>query len=231
MTPKARRLHLIQVHYYPKQYFFAVTNKGIGGLLKKWGDGASLIRKEWKPREQQGKSIHGEDDAGMEEGESDDDKQNEESTADASQENEDEEPDDLDATPRIRPKRILSPTSSQSFKGSDPHTTRRHAPHQAHSDADIAGLTQSLNSLSLVPNSVRFGRGGKARGFASDSPHRGATRGPGKINRVTRPMDADAVQDTNISGNVLPPPFRGRGISLRGRARGRGRGRSNLAVN
>jgi len=29
-----------------------VTNKGVGGLLKKWGEGASLIRKEWKAREE-----------------------------------------------------------------------------------------------------------------------------------------------------------------------------------
>ncbi|KAJ6458140.1 hypothetical protein C8R47DRAFT_914211, partial [Mycena vitilis] len=50
-TPKARRLHLIQGHGYPKEYYFAVTNKGVGGLLKRWGEGASLIRGQWKPRE------------------------------------------------------------------------------------------------------------------------------------------------------------------------------------
>ncbi|KAJ7860486.1 hypothetical protein B0H14DRAFT_2205760, partial [Mycena olivaceomarginata] len=51
LTPKARRLHLINGHGYPKEYFFAVTNKGVGGLLKRWGDGASLMRGQWKPRE------------------------------------------------------------------------------------------------------------------------------------------------------------------------------------
>ncbi|GJE98617.1 hypothetical protein PsYK624_148510 [Phanerochaete sordida] len=50
-TPKTRRLHLIQAHGYPKEYFFAVTNKGVGGLLKKWGEGASLVRNKWAPRE------------------------------------------------------------------------------------------------------------------------------------------------------------------------------------
>ncbi|KAL1737899.1 hypothetical protein HDZ31DRAFT_18323, partial [Schizophyllum fasciatum] len=50
-NPKARRLHLIDVHKYPKQYFFAVTNKGIGDVLRKWGDGASMVRGDWKPRE------------------------------------------------------------------------------------------------------------------------------------------------------------------------------------
>ena len=50
-TPKTRRLHLIQAHGYPKEYFFAVTNKGVGGLLKRWGEGASLVRGQWKARD------------------------------------------------------------------------------------------------------------------------------------------------------------------------------------
>ncbi|KZP28714.1 hypothetical protein FIBSPDRAFT_947544 [Athelia psychrophila] len=49
-SPKTRRLHLIDAHAYPKEYFFAVVNKGVGGLLKRWGDGASLLRGEWKGR-------------------------------------------------------------------------------------------------------------------------------------------------------------------------------------
>jgi len=49
-TPKARRLHLIAAHAYPKEYFFAVVNKGVGGLLAKWGDGAGMVRGEWKSR-------------------------------------------------------------------------------------------------------------------------------------------------------------------------------------
>lgn len=61
MTPKARRLHLIQAHGYPKEYFFAVTNKGVGGLLRKWGEGASMVRKEWKPRVKQGQDVDMED--------------------------------------------------------------------------------------------------------------------------------------------------------------------------
>ncbi|KZP01534.1 hypothetical protein CALVIDRAFT_594247 [Calocera viscosa TUFC12733] len=49
-TPAKRRMHLIDAHHYPKEYFFAVTNKGIGGLLEKWGEGVSLVRPEWKAR-------------------------------------------------------------------------------------------------------------------------------------------------------------------------------------
>jgi hypothetical protein len=53
-NPKARRVHLISAHSYPKEYFFAVANKGIGGLLRRWGDGASLLRAPWRPRDTEG---------------------------------------------------------------------------------------------------------------------------------------------------------------------------------
>jgi len=49
-TPKGRRLHLIDKHKYPPNFYFAVTNYGIGRSLLRWGEGASLLRKEWKPR-------------------------------------------------------------------------------------------------------------------------------------------------------------------------------------
>jgi hypothetical protein len=82
-TPKTRRLHLIEGHGYPKEYFFGVTNKGVGGLLNRWGEGASMIRGPWKPRIEQER------------------------------------------------------------------------------EEDIEQLTKSIKTLSLVPNSIRFGRGGK----------------------------------------------------------------------
>lgn len=50
LTPKARRLHLIEGHSYPSEYFFAITNKGVGGLLNRWGEGVSLVRGKWKER-------------------------------------------------------------------------------------------------------------------------------------------------------------------------------------
>ncbi|KAI0262347.1 hypothetical protein BC834DRAFT_891962 [Gloeopeniophorella convolvens] len=53
-SPKARRMHLITVHHYPKQYFFAVTNRGIGEMLRRWGEGASLLRGPWRARDDAG---------------------------------------------------------------------------------------------------------------------------------------------------------------------------------
>ncbi|WFC98089.1 hypothetical protein MYAM1_000811 [Malassezia yamatoensis] len=42
--------HLIAVHHYPPEYFFAVTNHGVGKLRDLYGDGASLVRKTWKTK-------------------------------------------------------------------------------------------------------------------------------------------------------------------------------------
>ncbi|KAF9525944.1 hypothetical protein CPB83DRAFT_858661 [Crepidotus variabilis] len=203
-TPKTRRLHLIEAHSYPKQYFFAVTNKGIGGLLKKWGEGASLIRKDWKPRD----AAEYRDGDKMDD---DEDEKDEEDNGGVAIVNDMEEPADLDATPRILPKKMLSPTT----KAFD-------HPQQPQDNSGLEGLTQSLNTLSLVPNSVRFGRGStKARGFAPEN--RGGSHGRGKPHTINQggshqPMDLDAP-------NHPVPAQRGRGGPFRGRrARGRARG-------
>ncbi|GAA5869924.1 hypothetical protein JCM8547_008106 [Rhodosporidiobolus lusitaniae] len=49
-TPKNRRLHLIDQHSFPSQYFFAVTIWGVEDVLKK---GGGMVRRDWKPREGQ----------------------------------------------------------------------------------------------------------------------------------------------------------------------------------
>jgi len=105
-TPRTGRLHLIQAHGYPKQYFYAITNKGIGGLLKKWGEGASSIRKDWKPRAgdhyDHQMAISG--DRGVTEEE-------DEEAGDDDDDEEEDEDGDLEATPRIRPRSMLSPAA------------------------------------------------------------------------------------------------------------------------
>lgn len=46
--PKNRRLHLINQHGYPSQYYFSVTLWGVEDVLKK---GGGMVRREWKPRD------------------------------------------------------------------------------------------------------------------------------------------------------------------------------------
>jgi len=148
----------------------------------------------------------------------------------------DDEPDDLDATPRIRPRRILSPTTSSqssSFRGSDSQNKNKYNNNaQTVGNADIEGLSQSLNALSLVPNSVRFGRGGKARGFAPAHSRGGGRGGPVKGNNSDHtnsglgnaplPMEVDTGQDGFVGHGG--PPGRGRVMRGRGVMRMRGRG-------
>ncbi|KAF9233846.1 hypothetical protein BU15DRAFT_37799, partial [Melanogaster broomeanus] len=168
LTPRARRLHLIQGHSYPKEYFFAVTNKGVGGLLKKWGDGASMIRGSWNPRET--KEVHEEanameddmkidsnSDSEEEEEEEEEDSDDDEDAGD----DEEEEEEGGEATPKMRHNQgINSRSPATSPKPSSP---RQFSAQQSSSPVDQ--LAQSMNSLCLVPPSIRFGRGGKSGGF------------------------------------------------------------------
>ncbi|KAJ7881160.1 hypothetical protein B0H13DRAFT_2049811 [Mycena leptocephala] len=164
LTPKARRLHLIQGHGYPKEYYFAVTNKGIGGLLKRWGEGASLMRGQWKPREPaaaDSPAAHPERSSVLIEEDDDDE-------------------DDV-------------PTSSKAGEGVD-------------------SLADSLNALSLVPPSIRFGRGGKNGGFANDQQSRGGRshRGRGG-HRNDDEMDVDAPRAARRGRGDVPGHVNGRG--------------------
>lgn len=157
-------------------------------------------------------------------------------TDDDDDDDDDDEPGDLDATPRIRPRRVLSPTTSSqssSFRGSDNQNRNKYnnnprgISQQSAGNADIEGLSQSLNALSLVPNSVRFGRGGKAKGFAPSNYRGGGGGGLVKGNHndhthsAPLPMEVDIGQDGLVGHGG--PPGRGRGARGRGmRMRGRG---------
>ncbi|KAG2143775.1 uncharacterized protein EDB93DRAFT_568363 [Suillus bovinus] len=159
-TPKARRLHLIQAHSYPKEYFFAVTNKGVGGLLKRWGDGASMIRGTWKPRDNKNEKDSEDDEMVIDEDEEDSDEgENEESSSGDEQNGE--------ATPKIRYHQELEEIPTRTAIS----PRRGNGAVQTAADHDIDKLTNSINSLSLVPPSIRFGRGGKNGGFVHPEMH------------------------------------------------------------
>ncbi|KAG9013172.1 hypothetical protein FRB90_006165 [Tulasnella sp. 427] len=156
-TPKGRRLHLIDIHKYPKEYYFSITAKGVGEILHRWGQGASLLRKEWKPRPgQPGATEDGE--ASM-----------------------DVEPVQT-ASPESSP--ASSPTATRQNsaapglgipRGTDVKSSLASAPPASSTaDKELDNLASNLSSLSLVPPSIRFGRGGKTGGFRG----RGGYHGP-----------------------------------------------------
>jgi hypothetical protein len=200
-----------------------VTNKGVGGLLKKWGEGASLIRKEWKAREEN-------DEGGKEEGSGlvdmkghragedngmavDDDDDDDDDEDDQEEEEEEEEPDDLEATPRMLPRRTIGVNSPPSSLSSHADTHLNTDGSTANNN-DLTNLTESLNSLSLVPNSIRFGRGGKSGGFLP----RGRPRGrAGKHGRSDKGATGEGVMEVDFV------PTGTGSTTVRGRGRGRGR--------
>ena len=185
-SPKTRRLHLIDTHAYPKEYFFAVTNKGVGGLLKKWGDGVSMLRREWKDRD-------GEDD------EVTDIQMETDDGIITTEEDVTDRGDSYTDTTHAR-----SPQSKKTKPRPKPQTAK------ATTEDQLDGLTSSMTSLSLVPPSIRFGRGGKSGGFGNGN-HTGQTE---LQNQDQIAADSQPAGSTGANNAVL-----GRG---RGRSRGRG---------
>ncbi|KAJ7035589.1 hypothetical protein C8F04DRAFT_1097768 [Mycena alexandri] len=188
-TPKARRLHLIQGHGYPKEYYFAVTNKGVGGLLRRWGEGASLMRGEWTPR------------------------------------------DGAPPKPKSDPHSVLIEEDDED-EDEEPASSLHH-PHSSAPGEGVDALADSLNALSLVPPSIRFGRGGKNGGFAPNErgggraqpQFRGRGRGQGPYH--PHPLPQQQQQPLNGNGNDadamdIDAPRSPRANFNPGRGRGRG---------
>lgn len=233
-NPKARRLHLIAAHSYPKEYFFAVTNKGIGGLLRRWGEGASLLRGQWRPRDTEGNA---------------EDDQDEDSTSHSRQSSLLQSDTDGQGDDNL--------TEGEEKFGHDssvPALAEQEATIKTMDEGDVDGdrsedavdaLTRDISALGLVPSSVRFGRGGAAqRGRAGLATRSGrpAARHIGNLSDANhhqaaldnKPKDKDidtevgessAAQqldddDDNDDAEKTPqsPPTRGR----RGRGRASG---------
>jgi hypothetical protein len=240
-TPKARRLHLIDVHAYPKEYFFAITNKGIGGLLRRWGEGASLLRGSWRPR----------DAVEIGEGEGDEEfaspsrqsSLNQHPDPDGEGDNEILEGGELfslksTSTPVLADQKATADTvdDDRMVEGRD-------------ADAEMDALADDVSALSLVPSSIRFGRGGPApRGRAglamrSGRPagrngghlpvanhHHVAASDKGKDKDIdTEAMESNIIEQDGVPESDKTPPARGRRgrgrVSVDGRGGGRGTSR------
>lgn len=113
--------------------------------MKRWGEGASLIRGEWKARKP--------NEDGGDSGDSDG------NAIEADPSGPDGEPQARVATDNGHESRLREDTNL--VKGDDA----------------IDSLLDGMGSLSLVPSSVRFGRGGNKGGFSGNSEGRGRGRG------------------------------------------------------
>jgi len=207
LTPKARRLHLISAHNYPKQYFFAVTNKGIGGLLKKWGEGATMLRGEWTPRSNDKSTMQLEAEATRP-----DEAVGDENSSCIQNEA-------LD-TFLVRAAEEIATLDDDNQGG----------------DYQMEDLETSLHSLALVPDEIRFGRGSRQRGFVrggaarrggtvrhsksvagkeipdNDGSHDGRNRRDAVVRQKNGSRDASTTTDnTEAKFVVVNPRGRGRG--------------------
>ena len=176
-NPKARRLHLISVHAYPKEYFFAITNKGIGGLLRRWGEGATLLRGQWRPRD----NIDEDEDDGA-------------SLPPSSTQHSDDSDGtdgDLDGAERV--------VDAVAVNGDEKAEAEAEKMSEDNAGDDaVDALTRDVSALGLVPSSVRFGRGGSARGRAGLVTRNGrpATRHLGHASNPAQPRQRPQAATT-----------------------------------
>lgn len=166
-TPKGRRLHLIDKHKYPPNFHFAITNKGIGGLLRKWGEGATLLRKEYTPNKKETETA---------------DERRDEPASPIDEDSESEDlvlPKSEFASGYHTPKAPIAPSPTATARTQTPERSQTEVLHMDASPAEpihstnVDALADSMSSLSLVPPAVHFGRGGVRGGFKQPAYTRG----------------------------------------------------------
>jgi len=195
-TPKGRRLHLIDAHKYPKEYYFSVTTKGVGDILNKWGQGASLLRKEWKTREPREKKNEDAMDV-----------EPKEASPRSSISSDERAP--VTPTDAIKPDTTLSQVSSpgaiQPIRPITQADTKTSTPR-----SDLDDLTSGLSSLTLVPRSIRFGRGGRSGGMLGRGTK--ADPAPSTPKAAEGSVKATPPSPTTVLGSGRRPS-RGRGVA------------------
>ncbi|RPD77117.1 hypothetical protein L226DRAFT_559242 [Lentinus tigrinus ALCF2SS1-7] len=214
-TPARRRQHLIQAHGYPKEYFFAVTNKGVGGLLKKWGEGASMLRRPWRARDSENQEDQ--DTAVAEEDVAH--KAHDKAPTD-SEHPHDGHSDSSEDEILLEKIQVERPVRARESESAAPAHGASH---------DVDTLANALDSLALVPSTIQFGRGAK-RGARGHQPRRVVPPRGGD----TAQMDVDSHSHPHphppprgrgsARGGHGMPPMPPRGAAMRGVVRGRGRG-------
>ncbi|KAL2753323.1 hypothetical protein ACRALDRAFT_2043768 [Sodiomyces alcalophilus JCM 7366] len=139
LTPQKRRLHLIDKHMYPRNFYFAVTKTGIDGRRS-----LLLDDNNWKGR-RRGASITSKADAKTTRR-----ARRRSSQTDGTQ--------SQDGSPRrVKDGKITSPGAGNKAEMGDPANRV---------DTEMEDLTGAMSALQFVPHSIRFGRGGGKAGFA-----------------------------------------------------------------
>ena len=138
MTPQKRRLHLIDKHTYPKNFFFALTKEGIDGrnsLLLEAGHRRRKPHPRFQPRESSRQDIPGPGSGEVHGG-----SRNVGEASEAADK---------------------GPAGSAKGDGSAESPSK-----EEDNDHAMEGLTGAMSSLKFIPRNVRFGRGGRGTGFS-----------------------------------------------------------------
>ncbi|KAK3375172.1 hypothetical protein B0H63DRAFT_482070 [Podospora didyma] len=159
-TPQKRRMHLIDKHMYPKNFFFAVTKEGIDGrqsLLLEGGEShrrrrssvatiATTAANSRRRKPPSSSAFNPPSPSG-------------EGSSSLAERPEMTDSEAVDA--KHQPREDAAAGSQQGNAGN----SSREKPAAA-SDVEMADLVDAMSSLRFIPPSVRFGRGGKKTGFS-----------------------------------------------------------------
>jgi hypothetical protein len=177
-----------------------------------------MIRGTWKPRDNnkaQDNKIKDKEKE-KENMEVDSDSDGEDEGEDVEEEEEDEDGDEKEGGEETPKARYNDGTNARSPAVSPKPLSPRQSSVRQASYGGVDDLTQSMSSLSLVPPSIRFGRGGKSGGFMHPELHN-----PQVLRGNFGPRGRGRGR---IAANVYPHTGRGRGGHPRGSPRGVARG-------
>jgi hypothetical protein len=156
-TPQKRRLHLIDKHMYPKNFFFAVTKSGIDGRR-------SLLSDNIHRRRRSSTTTTTTTATARPHTAEDDTQSSQPGPAPRSDGTAmEEDPKPIESVEKTESKSTDEPRQTQSH-----HLKQPHKPQDAgdQPDTEMEDLAGALSALRFVPPSIRFGRGRGRTGFA-----------------------------------------------------------------
>jgi hypothetical protein len=196
-------------------------------LLRRWGEGANLLRGQWRPRDNNDEDEDEDDGSSL-------------PPSSALPSDDSDGPDDDEGVDAV-----ASASAFAAVNGDRKAEPEKMSEDNAGDDA-VDALTHDVSALGLVPSSVRFGRGGSARGRAGLAKRNGrpAARHLGHASHPAQPQaatitaavgeasegnenekekveDSDAMEQDLVVASDKPPA---RGRRGRGRAGGGGGG-------
>ncbi|KAL1902575.1 hypothetical protein Sste5346_001017 [Sporothrix stenoceras] len=158
-----RRRHLIDKHSFPRNFFFSITQYGIDGrqsLLIDDGRRSHHHRRQSSTSTVTKKDIMRRRAASINMTGTEASPPPTAATKPATSDNDDDEDDDSDEEEKKTPPKVNTPKAAAEKNGR-PKEAPKPKPKEVQ-DVDMDDLTGAMSSMTFIPRSVRFGRGGKS---------------------------------------------------------------------